>query len=454
MALPSNYRSMATQPTPTLNLTVALSLLEPFNPGTPINVGILKERLRAQIGSSSSAATPSNVSSSPFITSPHGHPSFNPVKVGTKSTGPETRNPKPPKPPDKPLMPYMRYSRKVWDQVKAQNPDLKLWEIGKIIGQMWRELCDEEKQEFLDDYEAEKLEYDKTLKSYHNSPAYLAWIAAKGRDQDDGFSVKHIATARYLRNHRLINEIFSDCIVPDVRSVVTTARMTVLKRQVQSLTMHQKKLEAELQQIEEKFDAKKRKFLESSEAFQEDLKKQCTKVIDAEMYNRMVEKAMEQIKKDRAMAAAAREEAERQRKDEAERKAKEETEKAEAAEKGEVEEEEEEEKMENDDDVEENEEESSKENETDVKEKKIKVKEDKKVNGKKESPGKNAKEKKNEEDKKKKDEPMDTDESAKAADGDAPSQATTSDSGSESASSGKPNIENDDSTQWDQGQGS
>ncbi|XP_033732967.1 SWI/SNF-related matrix-associated actin-dependent regulator of chromatin subfamily E member 1-like isoform X3 [Pecten maximus] len=302
----------------------------------------------------SSMAMSKSSGASPFVSSAHGHPSFNPVKVSFSSSkaaaGADSKIPKPPKPPDKPLMPYMRYSRKVWDQVKGANPDLKLWEIGKIIGQMWRDLPEADKQEFMDEYEAEKVQYSELMKAYHNSPAYQAWVAAKGKgkaaaaaaavvadssiddeeqqqipqrtprgqqnskmdaqgrisiqqaddddDADDGFLIKHISHSRYVRNHRLINEIFSETVVPDVRTVVTTTRMGVLKRQVQSLTMHQKKLETELQQIEERHENKKRKFQEGSEQFQDDLQKLCEEKpqVTEEMFNNMVSVAREDLK--------------------------------------------------------------------------------------------------------------------------------------------------------------
>ncbi|KAM6334207.1 SWI/SNF-related matrix-associated actin-dependent regulator of chromatin subfamily E member 1 isoform 8-T9 [Alca torda] len=240
---------------------------------------------------------------------PYSHLAYNNYRLGgnpgtnsrvTASSG--ITIPKPPKPPDKPLMPYMRYSRKI--------------------------------------------EYNESMKAYHNSPAYLAYINAKSRaeaaleeesrqrqsrmekgepymsiqpaedpdDYDDGFSMKHTATARFQRNHRLISEILSESVVPDVRSVVTTARMQVLKRQVQSLMVHQRKLEAELLQIEERHQEKKRKFLESTESFNNELKRLCSLKVEVDM-----EKIAAEIAQAEEQARKRQEEREKEAAEQAER---------------------------------------------------------------------------------------------------------------------------------------
>ncbi|XP_045602935.1 SWI/SNF-related matrix-associated actin-dependent regulator of chromatin subfamily E member 1 isoform X21 [Procambarus clarkii] len=318
MALPTNYRQVAMMgPSPTPGPTHV------YMPASPLMSNILKATTTSSSSTSSGnggsgsskdrlARTPSTPSSSskgvgeanvpsPFTPPVHGNPAFNPQKMGSGKGGQsgEGRIPKPPKAPDKPLMPYMRYSR--------------------------------------------KLEYEKAMKSYHASPSYQAYLNAKTKgflplagtvateekeildrssstttpgtkldrridiqpaededDYDDGLSVKHVAHARYVRNHRLINEIFSDTVVPDVRSVVTSQRLTVLRRQVQSLTMHQKKLETELQQIEEKFEAKKQKFMEAGDSFQGELKKvkAMAPKLDETSFAAMVERQKEILRRE------------------------------------------------------------------------------------------------------------------------------------------------------------
>ena len=90
---------------------------------------------------------------------------------------------------------------------------------------------------------------------------------------DDGLSVRNLAAVRFNRNHRLLNEIFSEYVVPDNRSIVTSSRMEQLKKQVNSLELHQEKLKQELLLIEEKYEVKKRKIINSSVDFQKELKK-------------------------------------------------------------------------------------------------------------------------------------------------------------------------------------
>jgi hypothetical protein len=45
--------------------------------------------------------------------------------------------------------PYMVFCKKTRPKVVAENPDLSFGQVGKKLGEMWRELSDEEKKKYV-----------------------------------------------------------------------------------------------------------------------------------------------------------------------------------------------------------------------------------------------------------------------------------------------------------------
>lgn len=56
---------------------------------------------------------------------------------------------------------------------------------------------------------------------------------------DEYITKKQTAAMRFHRNHRLMLEVFGEASIPDTRHVVTKNRLLILKKQVQSLQLHQ-----------------------------------------------------------------------------------------------------------------------------------------------------------------------------------------------------------------------
>ncbi len=60
--------------------------------------------------------------------------------------------------------------------------------MGKLFGQMWRDMSDEEKQPYIDEYEREKVKYTEQIKIYKNSPAYKRWMDMKAQGKGSSYS--------------------------------------------------------------------------------------------------------------------------------------------------------------------------------------------------------------------------------------------------------------------------
>eukprot|EP00659_Diplonema_papillatum_P004888 gene4888-7546_t len=73
---------------------------------------------------------------------------------------------KDPNAPKRPLSAYFIFSGEKRVEVKEENPDLKIGEVAKKLGELWGEMSDAEKKPYQKKAEALKAKYQEDLKEY------------------------------------------------------------------------------------------------------------------------------------------------------------------------------------------------------------------------------------------------------------------------------------------------
>jgi hypothetical protein len=71
-----------------------------------------------------------------------------------------------PNAPKKPLSPFAFYAHNVKEQVKADNPDVSVGEIGKLLTNMWKQLPPEDKQSYLEMSVKDRQRYVRDMSNY------------------------------------------------------------------------------------------------------------------------------------------------------------------------------------------------------------------------------------------------------------------------------------------------
>jgi hypothetical protein len=227
---------------------------------------------------------------------------------------------RPHKIPEPPLNPYMQFSRKFWHKARQENAERPLWEISRIVGQMWKDLSEAERNEYQLRYEHEKLEYEKIMKSQNFNTTQMAMqkrsqkqVGSGNRRQEptnpgvviqpvideDPFEItpKRLAAMRFERNQRLCLELFNGQPMPEVRTFVAPQRIESLRKQGDNLDNHKRRITEEMVRAEENFKQRKRAIEEDSEKFEIALKKACDMrpKVDIDFYNNMVEEASKKL---------------------------------------------------------------------------------------------------------------------------------------------------------------
>mmetsp|Transcript_22284 Transcript_22284/g.25802 ORF Transcript_22284/g.25802 Transcript_22284/m.25802 type:complete len:118 (-) Transcript_22284:202-555(-) len=95
-----------------------------------------------------------------------------------------------PAPPKKPLTAFFIYKGDIYQQIKKENPDMKMTELTKVISEKWNNVDAATKSKYEKKNEEAKERYEKELKEYiaeHGEPdkKKRGKKKGKGSDSDD-----------------------------------------------------------------------------------------------------------------------------------------------------------------------------------------------------------------------------------------------------------------------------
>jgi high mobility group protein B3 len=87
--------------------------------------------------------------------------------------------------PKRPLQSYMLFSGDVRADVRAANPDVKITEISKLIGEQWKILPEKQKAKYAERYQKAKQVYDVELAVYNGGSARPVSSPVKPRVEEE-----------------------------------------------------------------------------------------------------------------------------------------------------------------------------------------------------------------------------------------------------------------------------
>merc|ERR1712242_356192 len=91
------------------------------------------------------------------------------------------RKPKDPNAPKKALTAYLLFSSSVRAQSRTENPEMKMTEIAKVIGNKWKALSEEEQKKWTDLAAKQKEDYKITIAEYQKNRAFCGIQGQDGR---------------------------------------------------------------------------------------------------------------------------------------------------------------------------------------------------------------------------------------------------------------------------------